>query len=101
MAEQPSDPPPQRRYSVGNLQESLPPVDSSSPRSASKLSWAGLKQSVVSAALGGSSADADAWDTADLPANFFDLSAKDASGEALPFRDLFGKAALVVNVASF
>lgn len=66
------------------------------------MSWAGLKQKVMSAAIGGSSADAESWNLDELPANFFEIdSVEDAKGNPLPLSQYQGKAALVLNVASF
>lgn len=73
----------------------------SPPRSARRFSWAGVKQKVLSAAIGGSSADADGWSLEALPASFFNLEAKDAHGTAVPFSQFCGKTTLVLNVASF
>ena len=67
-----------------------------------RMSWAGLKQKVMSAAIGGSSADAESWNLDELPANFFEIdSVEDAKGSPLPLSQYQGKAALVLNVASF
>ena len=67
-----------------------------------RMSWAGLKQKVMSAAIGGSSADAESWNLDELPANFFEIdSVEDAKGNPLPLSQYQGKAALVLNVASF
>jgi len=63
--------------------------------------WSSLKSRMLSSAIGGSAADALAWDVSALPANFFDLQAADAKGAALPLSTFRGQAALVVNVASF
>jgi len=81
-----------------SLADTLP---DSPQRSARRFSWAGLKQAALSAAVGGSAADVDSWDVASLPANFFDLTAADAKGAALPFEEFRGQVMLVCNVASF
>ena len=61
-----------------------------------------MKQKVMSAAIGGSSADAESWNLDELPANFFEIdSVEDAKGNPLPLSQYQGKAALVLNVASF
>ena len=87
---------PERRKSLADLLPDSPPKSARS-----KFSWAGLKQRVMSAAIGGSAADVDAWNIEDLPANFFDLSAQDAKGADLPLAEFRGSATLCLNVASF
>ena len=67
----------------------------------SRFSWAGIKQRLQSAAIGGSSADADSWTLEELPANFFGLEAHDAKGAAYPLSQHAGQVVLVANVASF
>ena len=87
----------ERRFSVG----SLPVPDRPTTPRTSRFSWAGIKQSMTAVAIGGSSADAESWNTDDLPENFFDLHCKTADGAEYPLAPLFGRAVLVVNVASF
>ena len=65
------------------------------------FSWASLKQRALSAAVGGSSADADAWSLDELPASFFELTAQDAQGAAVDFAAFRGHPVLAVNVATF
>ena len=87
----------QRRKSLTDVLPASPPT-----RRARRFSWAGVKQKVLDAAIGGSSADADSWDLSALPANFYEIEGvRDARGNELPLSQYQGKATLVLNVASF
>ena len=86
-------------FSQKRLQDGL--TESPPKQSARKFSWAGVKQRMMSAAIGGSNADVDNWNLDELPANFFDLSAIDAKGSSLPLTTFQGHVCLVLNVASF
>ena len=98
MQESTPPPPPLPLERRKSLSEILPP--SPSARAARKFSWAGIKQRVISAAVGGSSADAENWSLDELPASFFDLAADDAKGASLPFSTFTDNVCLVCNVAS-
>ena len=87
----------QRRASLSDVLEQRP----STPRTRSKFSWAGLKQRVMSAAVGGSAADAEDWKLDELPASFYDLHAEDAKGAPVSMQTFENQVCLVVNVASF
>ena len=71
------------------------------PRGTRRWSWASLKQRALSAAIGGSSGDAEEWSLDELPANFFELEARDAKGAAHALEQYRGSVVLVCNVASF
>ena len=88
-------PPPLER--AATLSDVLEP---SPPKSSRRYSWAGLKSRVLTAAIGGSAADAADWSLADLPASFFDLAASDAKGAPMPLSSFRGQVCLVTNVAT-
>ena len=59
-----------------------------------------MKNAALKMAVGGSSADAEGWSFAELPANFFGLSAKDAKGASVPMSTFQNQVCLLVNVAT-
>ena len=94
------DSPPARKERRASLSDVLPRP--STPRGGrSRFSWAGLKQRALSAAVGGSSADAADWKLDELPASFFELHAEDAKGAPVSMSTFSNQVCVVVNVASF